>query len=904
MWTMTNLPATLSSSHLWQTTLAAQTNDRFHDQRQRLRSSFLSFRERAAHLAGEIRKDLTDLTVHDLTHLDALWEVASTISGSSYALTPTEAFVFGGAILLHDLAMSVTAVPGGLVAVKKDLRWRDLVTSEYRATRDRDPSAAEISKPDVQIEKRVLFELLRQLHAENAEKLAFVSYPSSSHEPLFLIEDAEIRQTFGRVIGRVAHSHWWSIGDVENQFSRVVGPPHWCPPDWTIDPLRVACLLRAADAAHLDATRAPMFLRAISKLSPSAEKHWSFQEKLNKPYLREDALVFTSGGAFALADAGAWWLCLETLRMVDRELRSVDALFSDKGFPRFQARSVAGVDLPERLISYIQTEGWFPINATVHVTDLPRIIRSIGGDELYGKRPEIAVRELVQNSSDAIRARRLYEHRDPDFGRIAVVLSETASGEYWLEVTDDGVGMSQRVLTDFLLDFGRAFWGSPQMQEEFPGLLSSGIRPTGKYGIGFFSVFMVSEQVQVVTRRADSAAKDTLVLEFSSGLDGRPILRPAKKNEQLIDSGTVVRLKLLNHPRRKGGLLHTYEGRGAKTVVSLCRSLCPALDVDLYVTEDGKTEKAVGAQDWLTLNGSELLSRMEPLDNRSLTRAASQKFRERAAANLRLLKGAGGESYGRACITVGFASHLEQRVDLHGTVTVGGLKACSLTGIMGILVGQPTRAARDGAIPIVPPEVLKKWAEEQAELVPKLWEEPQLQAGCAQYIRICGGSTKRLPITIFRGQWLSVEDLAKITDPPGVAILIDHFTMDYELKLLKSLKFHNNVFITNTSAWPGLLQSPNHDRWPGDFYTSFVFGKSGDTFLAPLAGVVIDGLAAAWKVNREEVVAANDLKKEQDVAVATDDGREIKVRGITIARPSVAGRGNGKPKRSKRKRPR
>jgi len=177
---MTNLPATLSSSHLWETTLAAQADDRFLEQRQRLRSSFLSFRERAAHLAGEIRKDLPDLTVHDITHLDALWEVASTISGAPYALTPTEVFVLGGGILLHDLAMSVAAVPGGLVAIKKDPRWLDLVTSEYRAARDRDPSPAEVSKPDVQIEKRVLFELLRQLHAENAEKLAFASYLSRS----------------------------------------------------------------------------------------------------------------------------------------------------------------------------------------------------------------------------------------------------------------------------------------------------------------------------------------------------------------------------------------------------------------------------------------------------------------------------------------------------------------------------------------------------------------------------------------------------------------------------------------------------------------------------------------------------------------------------------------------------
>ena len=135
---MTDLSAALSSSHLWQTSLAFQDNDQFGDQRQRLRS-FLSFRERAAHLAKEIRKDLPDLTVHDITHLDALWEVASTITGPSYPLTPTEAFVLGGN-LFDDLAMSVAAIQGGLVAIKKDPRWRDLVTSEYRGARRRPES--------------------------------------------------------------------------------------------------------------------------------------------------------------------------------------------------------------------------------------------------------------------------------------------------------------------------------------------------------------------------------------------------------------------------------------------------------------------------------------------------------------------------------------------------------------------------------------------------------------------------------------------------------------------------------------------------------------------------------------------------------------------------------------------
>ena len=103
---MTTLSPDLENSDLWRTTLAARENDEHPAERERLRTAFLRFRANASHLAWEIRRDLPNLTIHDITHLDALWEVSSTIAGDSYSLTPTEGFVLGGAILLHDLDVS------------------------------------------------------------------------------------------------------------------------------------------------------------------------------------------------------------------------------------------------------------------------------------------------------------------------------------------------------------------------------------------------------------------------------------------------------------------------------------------------------------------------------------------------------------------------------------------------------------------------------------------------------------------------------------------------------------------------------------------------------------------------------------------------------------------------------
>ena len=581
---MSELPTSVTDSHTWKSTLSLRENDESAEARERLRNAFVEFRKRAGHIANEIRGDLPQLTLHDLTHIDALWETASTIIGEDFVLTPTEGFVLGGAFLLHDLGMALPSVEGGITALKDDPSWADLVTYEYQTTYDREPSSAEIITPAKEIYDRVLLSLLQQIHASNAERLISNALkPRHDADPIYLIDDPRLRQNFGQIIGHIAHSHWWPLSELEKQFQRTIGAPHWCPRKWTLDPLKIACILRCADAAQIDARRAPTILKALSELSETSDDHWIFQGKLNKPYVEDDALVFTTGHAFNMQEAPAWWLCLEILHMVDRELGSVDALFAYKGYPRFAARRVAGVEDLDRLVSYIQTDGWLPINATIHVTDLPRVIKSVGGEELYGKHPEIALRELIQNASDAVHARRIYEKREQDYGSIIVLLRKD-DGSNWLEVRDYGIGMSRHVLTNFLLDFGHSFWGSSEMQREFPGLLSSGLKQIGKYGIGFFSVFMIADHVQVVTRRSDAAAKDTLVLEFSRGLKGRPILREADTTEQLIDGGTLIRLKLQTDPHDSGGLLYNPYEQAPRGLAEICISLCPALEVDLYVS--------------------------------------------------------------------------------------------------------------------------------------------------------------------------------------------------------------------------------------------------------------------------------------------------------------------------------
>jgi hypothetical protein len=83
------------STSLWKQALAARSGDEHEKFRERLRVAYHTMRENVSPLVSAAHIDCPGLTVHDVTHLDALWETASLIGGDNFALNPAEAFVLG-----------------------------------------------------------------------------------------------------------------------------------------------------------------------------------------------------------------------------------------------------------------------------------------------------------------------------------------------------------------------------------------------------------------------------------------------------------------------------------------------------------------------------------------------------------------------------------------------------------------------------------------------------------------------------------------------------------------------------------------------------------------------------------------------------------------------------------------
>jgi molecular chaperone HtpG len=157
---------------------------------------------------------------------------------------------------------------------------------------------------------------------------------------------------------------------------------------------------------------------------------------------------------------------------------------------------------------------------------------------LYSER-EIFLRELVSNASDAndrLRfeslARPELLSSDPELGIRVAVDAERRS----LSVTDNGIGMSREEVIENLGTIARS--GTGQFLERLTGDQRKDAQLIGQFGVGFYSAFIVADEVTVLSRRADAPAGQGV--KWVS--DGRGEYRV--ETVERAERGTTVELKL------------------------------------------------------------------------------------------------------------------------------------------------------------------------------------------------------------------------------------------------------------------------------------------------------------------------------------------------------------------------
>ena len=160
-------------------------------------------------------------------------------------------------------------------------------------------------------------------------------------------------------------------------------------------------------------------------------------------------------------------------------------------------------------------------------------------NSLYSDR-DIFLRELLSNASDAIHKRKLLGQTQPeilnsDEDQILVAVDEKKKT---VEIIDTGIGLNADDLTETLGTIARSGTSSfLDSIEEAADSKNAAKALIGKFGVGFYSAFMVAERVVVTTKTAGEAGAS---IWESDGKTGYTIT--ASNDEQPV--GTSIKLFL------------------------------------------------------------------------------------------------------------------------------------------------------------------------------------------------------------------------------------------------------------------------------------------------------------------------------------------------------------------------
>ena len=142
--------------------------------------------------------------------------------------------------------------------------------------------------------------------------------------------------------------------------------------------------------------------------------------------------------------------------------------------------------------------------------------------------PEIFLRELISNASDACDKLRFeginhpeYYENDPDL-RVRVSLDKDRKT---LTISDNGIGLSEQEAIDNLGTIAKS--GTKDFVSKLTGDQKSDAQLIGQFGVGFYSGFIVADKITVESRRAGSATTDGV--RWVSGGTGEFEVQPIDK---------------------------------------------------------------------------------------------------------------------------------------------------------------------------------------------------------------------------------------------------------------------------------------------------------------------------------------------------------------------------------------
>lgn len=403
---------------------------------------------------------------------------------------------------------------------------------------------------------QLIGEFLRRNHPRLAHDFALYGFPVNNNEREYFLKSGS--QEFNKFIdlsGLVSRSHGTSLRQLMPYLSERFG--HLRNQEGS-HAIFVMALLRIADFLQLQSDRAPKGQLIIKSLrSPLSRREWNVHSAiLNIIYDEHD----DPESVEIIIDHSK--LDIETFLRIQSLLFSLqlelDHSWAVLGeiYGRFELKKDLGLRIRrvrsniDDLNTFGKVAGFVPKKATFTAADAELLKLFI--KPLYGDFPQIAVRELVQNSVDAVRERLIFDSDNEQLNlkpSVIVSIIKEDKGVWVLRIEDKGIGMTLDTITNYFLNAGASFRLSKVWKEQF--IDNSGkvkVLRSGRFGVGALAAFMISDdptniKMKVSTRHISSKNKDGY--EFTTSLSSKPIQISYIKKKEV---GTTIEIVTKSPP--------------------------------------------------------------------------------------------------------------------------------------------------------------------------------------------------------------------------------------------------------------------------------------------------------------------------------------------------------------------
>jgi len=295
------------------------------------------------------------------------------------------------------------------------------------------------------------------------------------------------------------------------------------------NPRFIAILLRVADILDIDDSRTPIELYNTIDLSEFSDSEWQKNfviENKRKIFSRNKLKEIRLEGT--CKDIKVHRKLLNYIKWIENELSiAVNETANMKEQYHIQINT--------QVQNKIESKGYSIPDLKLNM-DYHAVTNLLMGEAIYGSK-DLGLRELLQNSIDAIMVKKdkfELENNPLKDSYEPTINIDIDKENNKVIISDNGMGMNEYIIKNYFLNVGKSYYKSKDFLN-----YKHNYNPIGNFGIGFLSCFMLSNEVQVITKHFDSNKRYIIDLEKNS-----EYIAFREEEDNSNESGTKIILNL------------------------------------------------------------------------------------------------------------------------------------------------------------------------------------------------------------------------------------------------------------------------------------------------------------------------------------------------------------------------